>query len=120
MVVLECHDHEALARFCCEVLDFAVLGREADGTVESGPREWFGSPQPTIILSRHSQPQKGRARLHIDVNATDHDQGAELEHLVKLGARPAAVGQTGEESWHVPADPEGNQFRPLGARLEPL
>ncbi len=69
------------------------------------------SPQPAT---------KGGARLHIDVNATDHDQGAELEHLVKLGARPAAVGQTGEESWHVLADPEGNQFRPLGARLEPL
>ena len=78
--------------------------------VEIGPREGFGGPQPTIILSRRDEPEKGKSRLHIDVNATDRDQDAELERLLQLGARPADIGQTGQESWHVLADPEGNEF----------
>ncbi|SMX98140.1 hypothetical protein BSP239C_02878 [Brevibacterium sp. 239c] len=37
-----------------------------------------------------------------------------------FGARPADVGQTGEESWHVLADPEGNEFCLLSSRLPEL
>lgn len=33
---------------------------------------------------------------------------------------PADIGQTGEEPWHVLADPEGNEFCLLRARLDPL
>ena len=76
-----------LARFWCEVLDFVVLDREADGCIEIGPREGFGGPQPTIILSRDDAPKNGEARLHIDVNATDRDQDAELERILAAGAR---------------------------------
>jgi hypothetical protein len=47
-------------------------------------------------------------------------QDAELERLLKLGARPADIGQTGEEQWHVLMDPEGNEFCLLKARLNPL
>src|ERR1022692_2499149 len=111
-LVLGCRDPEVLARFWCEVLDFVVLDREDDGSVEIGTREGFGGPQPTIILRRRDKPEKGKSRLHIDVNATDRDQDAELERLLKLGARPADIGQTGEEQWHVLADPEGNEFPP--------
>ena len=89
-------------------------------TLEIGPREGFGGPQPTIILSHSDEPEQGKSRLHIDVNATDRDQGAELHRLLKLGARPAHIGQTGQESWHVLADPEGNEFCLLKARLNPL
>ena len=88
--------------------------------VEIGPRDGFGGPQPTIILSQRDEPEQGKSRLHIDVNATDRDQNAELERLLQLGARPADVGQTGEEPWHVLADPEGNEFCLLKARLKPL
>jgi catechol 2,3-dioxygenase-like lactoylglutathione lyase family enzyme len=118
-LVLGCRDPEALARFWCEVLDFVVLDREDDGSVEIGPREGFGGLQPTIILSPE-EPAKGKSRLHIDVNPTDRDQDAELERLLKLGARPADVGQTGEETWHVLADPEGNEFCLLRSRLAEL
>ncbi|OLT53499.1 VOC family protein [Cellulosimicrobium sp. CUA-896] len=119
-LVLECRDPEALARFWCEVLDYVVLGDEGDGSLEIGPREGFGGPQPTIVLSRHDTPQPGKSRLHVDVNATDRDQDAELARLLALGARRADVGQTGDESWHVLADPEGNEFCLLRARLDPL
>ena len=119
-LVLGCREPEVLARFWCEVLDFVVLDREDDGSLEIGPREGFGGPQPTIILSRRDEPEEGKSRLHIDVNATDRDQDAELERLLKLGARPADIGQTGDESWHVLADPEGNEFCLLRARIDPL
>jgi catechol 2,3-dioxygenase-like lactoylglutathione lyase family enzyme len=119
-LVLGCRDPELLARFWCEVLDFVVLDREDDGSVEIGPREGFGGPQPTIILSRRDEPEKGKSRLHIDVNATDRDQDAELERLLRLGARPADIGQTGQEQWHVLADPEGNEFCLLKTRLAAL
>ncbi|MBQ0862300.1 VOC family protein [Streptomyces sp. RK75] len=118
-LVLECHDPERLARFWCEVLDFVVLDRE-DDDIEIGPRDGFGGPQPTLILSRNDEPRNGKPRLHIDVNATDRDQEAELERLLAAGAEPADVGQTGEEPWHVLADPEGNEFCLLKARIAPL
>ncbi|MEV8019809.1 VOC family protein [Streptomyces sp. NPDC086554] len=47
-------------------------------------------------------------------------QDAELERLLALGARPADVGQTGNESWHVLADPEGNEFCLLRRRIKPV
>jgi hypothetical protein len=119
-LVLECRDPELLARFWCEVLDFVVLGGEEDGSLEIGPREGFGGPQPTIILSRNDEPGPVKPRLHIDLNATDRHQEAELQRLLKLGARPADVGQTGEESWHVLADPEGNTFCLLKTRIPQL
>ena len=119
-LVLSCRDPEMLARFWCEVLDFIVLDREEDGSLEIGPREGSGGPQPSIFLSRSNEPKQGKLRLHIDVNATDRNQDAELERLLALGARPADIGQTGEESWHVLADPEGNEFCLLKTRLNPL
>jgi hypothetical protein len=66
------------------------------------------------------EPEPGKSRLHLDVNATDRDHAAELERLLELGARPADIGQTGQERWHVLADPEGNEFCLLEARLDPL
>jgi catechol 2,3-dioxygenase-like lactoylglutathione lyase family enzyme len=120
-LVLKCRDQEALARFWCEVLDFVVLERkEEEGWIEIGPRGGFGGPQPTIFLIRDDGPKNGLSRLHIDVNATDRDQDAELERLLAAGARPVDIGQPQDASWHVLADPEGNEFCLLRTRLDPL
>lgn len=118
-LVLNCSDPDVLAGFWCGVLGFVELDRDAD-SIEIGPAEaGFGGLQPTIILSRSTDPRPGRLRLHIDINPVDRDQDAELERLLALGARPAEVGQTGEEQWHVLADPEGNEFCLLRRRLDP-
>ncbi|MFB4320355.1 VOC family protein [Actinomadura sp. 21ATH] len=116
-LVIDCRDPQRLAEFWCEVLDFVVLDTDDDGSVEIGPREGFGGLQPTLVFSPTTEPRRGLLPLHFDVNATDRDQDAELERLLALGARPADVGQTGEESWHVLADPEGNEFCLLRTRL---
>ncbi|MFJ4209314.1 VOC family protein [Paenarthrobacter sp. NPDC089675] len=116
-LVLNCTDPELLASFWSEVLGYVELGRE-DGAIEIGPPDaGFGGLQPTIILSPSTNPRTGRLPLHIDVNPVDRDQAAELERLLALGARPADVGQTGEEHWHVLEDPEGNEFCLLRRRL---
>ncbi|HEV8555777.1 MAG TPA: VOC family protein [Actinophytocola sp.] len=115
-LVIQCRDPQRLAAFWCEVLGFSVLGTD-DGVVGIGPREGFGALQPALVFIPTAEPQAGRLRLHFDVNATDRDQDAELERLLKLGACPADIGQTGKEPWHVLADPEGNEFCLLQTRL---
>ncbi|WP_264795475.1 VOC family protein [Arthrobacter mangrovi] len=118
-LVLDCADPESLAKFWCGVLGYVELDRE-DGAIEIGPADaGFGGLQPTIILSPSSDPRTGKLPLHIDVNPIDRDQDAELERLLALGARPADVGQAGDEQWHVLADPEGNEFCLLRKRLAP-
>lgn len=118
-LVLDCADPESLAKFWCGVLGYVELDRE-DGAIEIGPADaGFGGLQPTIILSPSSDPRTGKLPLHIDVNPIDRDQDAELERLLALGARPADVGQAGDEQWHVLADPEGNEFCLLRRRLAP-
>ncbi len=119
-LVIDCVDPERLAAFWSEVLGYVELGREDDGSIEIGPANaGFGGLQPTLILSPSTDPKVGKLRLHLDVNPTDRDQAAELERLLALGAKTADVGQTGEESWHVLADPEGNEFCLLRTRLNP-
>jgi catechol 2,3-dioxygenase-like lactoylglutathione lyase family enzyme len=119
-LVLDAHDPDLLARFWCEVLGYAELDRTDDGDIEIGPPgTGFGGPQPTIVFNRTDEPKTAKLRLHIDVNSTDRDQDAELERLLAAGARPAEIGQTGNESWHVLADPEGNEFCLLRRRVPP-
>jgi catechol 2,3-dioxygenase-like lactoylglutathione lyase family enzyme len=118
-LVVDCRDPEAMAAFWAAVLDYRVLSRDEDGAVEIGPEAGFGGPAPTLVFGPVPDPTPGKVRLHIDLNATDRDQDAELARLLELGATRADVGQTGEEGWHVLADPEGNQFCLLQRRLDP-
>ncbi len=118
-LVVDCRDPESLAAFWAQVLGYRELGRE-DGAVEIGPEEGFGGPAPTLVFSPSSDPAPGKLRWHVDVSPTDRDQDAELERLLGLGATRADVGQTGEESWEVLADPEANVFCLLQSRVQPL
>ena len=118
-LVVKCRAPETLARFWCEVLDWEVLDRE-EGAVEIGSREGFGGAQPTLLFLFSEEPKREPLRLHFDVNATDRDQEAELARLLALGARPVDIGQGTQVSWHVLADPEGNEFCLLRRRLDPL
>ena len=81
-LVLGCRDPEVLARFWCEVLDFVVLDREEGGSLEIGPREGFGGPQPTLRVTR------GRPEREI------------LAVAAELSADLIVLGVTGQNDFH--------------------
>ena len=119
-LVLDCRNPEVLADFWCRVLGFVVLDTEEDGSIEIGPAgNDQGDPALTLVFSPSAEPKQAKLRLHFDVNAVDRSQDEELRRLHELGARKADVGQTGEESWHVLADPEGNEFCLLRRKVKP-
>ena len=119
-LVLDCHDPVSLSRWWCRVLDWVELDRDTDDSIEIGPPSGPGGAVPTLVFNRSADPRRGKLPLHLDVNATDREQDAELERLLELGARRADVGQSGEQSWHVLADPEGNEFCLLRRRVAPV
>jgi hypothetical protein len=120
-LVLDCFDPDRLAAFWCGVLGYVETDRVGDSIEISppGPGHDSGGLQPQLVFDRTVNPKREKLRLHIDVNATDRDQDAELARLLALGATPIDVGQTGDESWHVLADPEGNEFCLLRRRIPP-
>jgi catechol 2,3-dioxygenase-like lactoylglutathione lyase family enzyme len=121
-VVVDCSAPERLSEFYRAVLDWEVVDdRPEDGWIEIGPPgQPEKGPVPTLLFLRVPDPTPGKNRLHLDLNATDRDRDAEVRRLLDLGATRAQVGQTGAESWQVLADPEGNVFCVLQARVDPL
>ena len=117
-LIIDCEDPRRLADFWAQALDY----RESDAKVEGEHHyvELEGPPGagPSLLLLRTPDKKTSKNRVHIDVNATDRDQDAEVERLVALGATRVDIGQ-GERTWVVLADPEGNEFCVLRSRVEP-
>ena len=123
-LVVDSLDPAALAAWWAEVLGWEVVGTEGDGAVEIGPPgQPPQGPVPTLLFAPVADPTPGKRRLHLDVNATDRSQDDELLRLRDLGATPVDVGQgplSEAMTWHVLADPEGNEFCLLRSTVEPL
>jgi hypothetical protein len=107
----------------------------SDGSQEVGyfwsraldwPLVW-DQDEETAIQSSHGRPiiswggppvreKTGKNRLHFDLAPpADGDQEAEVERLLRLGAKHVDIGQ-GDVSWVVMADPDGNEFCVLTPR----
>ena len=118
-ISLDCHDPDLLADFWTAALDWVVLDREP-GLVEVGPARASdqalldavrsGPVPPTMFLAAVEEGKVVKNRMHLDLSPVDRSRDEEVERLLALGATHADVGQTGEESWVVLADPEGNEF----------
>ena len=91
--------------------DYRVLGREEDGAVEIGPEAGLRRPAPDAGL-RPGRPTRRRASCGCTSTSTPPTatRTPSSSGCSALGATPADVGQTGDEGWHVLADPEGNEF----------
>jgi D-amino peptidase len=63
-----------------------------------------------IVIDTHDLPALARFWTRALGWQVLSDRDQEIERLLALGARRVDVGQTGEESWTVLADPEGNEF----------
>jgi hypothetical protein len=107
-LAVDCTDPAPVARFWAEVFG---IGTEPD---QDG--DWVVEPPgSTVKLLFQRVPQDEvklvKNRLHLDLRPGSPDeQQAEVARLMRLGATRAEVGQTGEESWVVLADPGGNEF----------
>jgi hypothetical protein len=118
-ISIDCADPARLADFWCAVLGYVVLDA-SDDLVEIGPA---GRPDaellesvrrgpvpPTIFMARVPEAKTVKNRLHFDVSPVDTTLAEEVARIEALGAGRADIGQTGEESWVVLTDPEGNEF----------
>ncbi len=106
-VVVDAHDLPALAGFWADALGWDVLSvREAEVVV--GPS--IDAPVGLCFMPAGETPKVTKNRVHLDLTTTASDRDAEIERLIGLGARRVDIGQTGEETWDVLADPEGNEF----------
>jgi hypothetical protein len=114
-LIVDAGDPRRLAEFWMAVLDWQPTGRYAPDAVEIANPTGSG-PSLTFVPVRDEKRTKNR--LHIDVNPVGCDQEEEVARLIGLGARHADVGQGEGKSWVVLADPEGNEFCVLRARVE--
>ncbi|MER6089439.1 VOC family protein [Streptomyces bluensis] len=120
-LAIDCADPHGLARFWCSVLEYEVQEEEGGFVAIGSPavpegKTRLGPVPPTLTFARVPEDKTVKNRLHIDVNPTDREQDEEVRRLLDLGARHADVGQTGDESWVILADPEGNEFCVLAGR----
>jgi predicted enzyme related to lactoylglutathione lyase len=105
-IVFDAHDLPGLARFWAEVLRWRVLS-EREREVVIGPDE---AAPVGICFMPVTDEKRVKNRLHLDLTSEVEDRADEIERVLALGARRVDIGQTGEESWVVLADPEGNEF----------
>jgi predicted enzyme related to lactoylglutathione lyase len=109
-IVIDAHDLPTLARFWSAALGWPILS-EREREVIVGP----ALDAPIGLCFMPSPDEKvAKNRVHLDLNpgagATPDERAAEVERLIALGARRVDVGQRGDETWTVLADPEGNEF----------
>ncbi|HEX2319754.1 MAG TPA: VOC family protein [Streptosporangiaceae bacterium] len=105
-IVIDTHDLPRLARFWTQALGWPVLS-EREREIVIGPD--VNAPVG-ICFMPVTDAKTVKNRVHVDLTTSAADRDQEIERLVGLGARRVDVGQTGEESWTVLADPEGNEF----------
>ena len=109
-IVIDAHDLPALASFWSAVLDWPILSAR--------PREVIVGPHVDAPIGLCFMPSDDskvvKNRVHLDLNpggaATGAEREAEIQRIIGLGATRVDVGQRGDESWTVLADPEGNEF----------
>ncbi|MFD7880294.1 VOC family protein [Streptomyces sp. NPDC059766] len=105
-IVIDARDLPSLARFWAGVLSWRILS-EREREVVIGPEE----SGPVGICFMPAKDRKVvKNRLHLDLTSAAEDREAEIERILALGARRVDIGQRGDESWTVLADPEGNEF----------
>lgn len=106
-VTVDCHNPMLLAEFWSELLDWTIAGHD-DESVWIEPKHGELVVSPEILFLANPDAKQVKNRLHLDLRPDL--QEIEVERALSLGARRVDIGQTGEESWVVLADPEGNEF----------
>ncbi len=111
-VTIDALDPAALAAWWAEALDYTV--RDGDDPDEIAILPHDRGRDPAILFLRVPERKVVKNRYHFDLTPDDRD--AQVARLEALGATRVDIGQTGDESWVVIADPEGNEFCVLQPR----
>ncbi len=109
-IVIDAHDPHTLAHWWADILHWKIFSETETEVVVTTPDERF----PGLVFVPVPERKTMKNRLHLDFAPDDRD--AEVERLIRLGAKHVDVGQSSNESWVVLADPEGNEFCVLSAR----
>jgi hypothetical protein len=104
-VTIDARDPQSLARWWAEALAYDVVEEEPDEIAVCPPG---GAAGTTLLFVDSADAKTVKNRIHLDLRPDDRD--AEVDRLVAMGARHVDIGQTGEETWVVLADPEGNEL----------
>ncbi len=111
---LDCTDPDRTAAFWEAALGWRRTHDSPEEVVLEPPA---GSPQdgvaPDLLFLRVPEGKAVKNRWHPDLRPAD--QPAEVARLEALGARRVDIGQSGDESWVVMSDPDGNEFCVLRA-----
>ena len=108
-ITMDVSDTETQAEFWSAALGLTPKFGE-DGSAKLYPAEDAPAEAVTIWLQPVSEPKRDKLRLHLDLRPEGGDVDGEVERLLRLGATRADVGQTGDETFTVLTDPEGNEF----------
>lgn len=114
-LIVDAADPIALGRWWADALGWVIVDEDLDDPdgpfLEIRPA---ADQLPGLLFGASSDVKTTKNRLHLDFRPDDRD--AEVARFLALGATRADVGQAGDESWVVLADPEGNEFCILGSR----
>jgi predicted enzyme related to lactoylglutathione lyase len=105
-IVIDTYDLPGLARFWTQALGWQTLS-EREREIVIGPD--VNAPVG-ICFMPVTDAKTLKNRVHVDLTTSAADRDQEIDRLLALGARRVDIGQTGDESWTVLADPEGNEF----------
>jgi len=111
-VTVDARDPDTLAAWWAEALGYTVKEMEDDDEAAIVPSD--RGKDPAILFIRVPDDKHVKNRLHLDLIPDDRD--AEVARLESIGATRVDIGQAGDESWVVLADPEGNEFCVLQPR----
>ena len=112
-IVVDAINPGPLARFWAEATGWRV---DYESHIVASLRHPSGKP-PALDMVAVTDPKQVKNRVHLDVapNAGD-DQEAQVNRLIRLGARVVDIGQGEDATWVVLVDPEDNEFCVLSPR----
>jgi len=104
-IVIDCNEFDKMLAFWQEALHY-VPRRPARGgwVVLCDPKE----RGPNISLNQVSTKRRGRNRLHLDLYTDNRE--AEVNRLLKIGAKRHRQTYDPEDDFRVLEDPDGNLF----------
>jgi hypothetical protein len=112
-IVISCVEFEKMLAFWQEAVHYIPREPAQGGWVVL--RDPTGR-SPNVSLNQVEKRRSGRSRLHLDLYTNDRD--AEVERLVKIGARRYPWRYKPGADFVVLEDPDGNLFCVVQVRTE--